>query len=139
MNEKSDGPPKRGSLGLVVVAVLLLLGGLWGFLDRGQKFDSTAWKSARMDKDDRSVRYEMLDDLLRNHHLIGRTREEVVGLLGQPGSECWSDAYPYPGWSVGITPGATDTSGFMCEFDASGRIRRVYGPGIGIEGWGGRK
>jgi outer membrane protein assembly factor BamE (lipoprotein component of BamABCDE complex) len=47
----------------------------------GNRFDQTAWKNADLAG---RVRADMLPDFLKRYPLIGRTRSEVVALLGEP-------------------------------------------------------
>ena len=46
-----------------------------------ERFDQAAWKKADLTG---RARADMLDDLLTRHPLKGKTRSEVVELLGQP-------------------------------------------------------
>ena len=48
-------------------------------------FDSAAWKRSLATKGD-ETRLFMVDDLLDKHPLIGRSRNQVVELLGEPDS-----------------------------------------------------
>jgi hypothetical protein len=62
----------------------------WPFRWRPKPFDSTIWssKEAKQNRD----RYRMLDDLRRK--IQGKSREEVIALLGEPDRDCPRD---YPG------------------------------------------
>jgi len=46
-------------------------------------FDSRSWKKANP-RDPRSLRGKMLRSLVKEHHLIGMKRSEVLTLLGRP-------------------------------------------------------
>ena len=60
-------------------------------------FDSVRWKEANpRDNTARSVRCEMVQDLLARHDFQGWSRAEVVALLGKP-TENWSG---FPQWDV---------------------------------------
>lgn len=54
-----------------------------------QKFDSAQWKAADDVRD--SARCDMVDDLIDNVGLEGRSRAEVVRMLGEPVTQ---DGYP---------------------------------------------
>jgi outer membrane protein assembly factor BamE (lipoprotein component of BamABCDE complex) len=47
----------------------------------GDRFDRTEWRDADLSG---RARVDMLQDLLKRHPLKGRTRTEVVALLGEP-------------------------------------------------------
>lgn len=47
----------------------------------GDRFDQNAWKNADLSS---RARADMLQDLLERHPLEGRTRSEIVALLGEP-------------------------------------------------------
>jgi hypothetical protein len=46
-------------------------------------FDTTVWKASLTKRGD-TTRIRMIEDLLRRHHLVGMTQDEVIGLLGKP-------------------------------------------------------
>ena len=48
---------------------------IWFFEER---FNQETWHSAP------GKRYEMLDDILENKFLIGKTRQDVISILGEP-------------------------------------------------------
>ncbi len=49
-----------------------------------ESFDAAAWRSPQSRTN--FVRIRMVDDLLRHHFLMGKTRQEVVAVLGEPDS-----------------------------------------------------
>lgn len=53
-------------------------------------FNSAAWKNG-----DRYLRGRMVDDLLRDSLLIGKTRKEVTDLLGSVGENASDSAWTY--------------------------------------------
>ena len=72
-------------------------------------FDSDNWK------DDATLRYEMSDDLLKSKRLMGKTKEQVIALLGKNDWLSWNDAIKGKdeniwNYSLGIEPGAFNTN-----------------------------
>ena len=68
-------------------------------------FDSSSWKGSA------DLRYEMSDDLVASKELIGRTKDDVVMLLGTYEWLSWNDAIHdkdpnYWNYGLGIEPGA---------------------------------
>jgi hypothetical protein len=61
-------------------------------------FNSTAWKNADMADSKNPVRLRMVDDLLKRHRLVGRTRAEVEQLLGPPTETGKFGDYDYAYW-----------------------------------------
>lgn len=64
---------------LASVAVILVLAMIWL---RGEPFDRDRWRAAANDNEVRRIK--MAEDLLRRHELIGRNKDEIVWLLGEP-------------------------------------------------------
>jgi hypothetical protein len=68
-------------------------------------FDTDNWK------DDPTLRYEMSDDLIKTNLLMGKTKDEVIALLGTNDWLSWNDAingkdYNIWNYGLGIEPGA---------------------------------
>lgn len=67
---------KFDKVGLFLFAALIITSSLtWLFEER---FTSEAWKT------NPSHRYKMVDDLIEHQYLIGKTKDEVIQLLGKP-------------------------------------------------------
>lgn len=83
---------KRLPFSILVAALVLLAvvgAGVWFFCEDAirerlsrQRFDAVAWQAGQSRTD--GVRVRMVDDLLRRHSFQGMTREQVIGLLGEP-------------------------------------------------------
>jgi len=76
-------------ISLAVVGVVIGAGVVWWFFGgpegvRQIAFDSTAWHRADPIANHRTVRSQMIQDLLRRHKFEGWTRQAVVALLGDP-------------------------------------------------------
>src|SRR5205085_5292484 len=65
---------------LTVRAAILVCLALAG-CSPGDRFDQTAWKNADLTG---RARADMLDDFLTRYPLKGRTRSEIIELLGEP-------------------------------------------------------
>ncbi|MCH7989919.1 MAG: hypothetical protein IID46_12320 [Planctomycetes bacterium] len=48
-------------------------------------FESEAWKRGDTIGDNRTVRSQMIDDLLQRHDFHGWSKEQIIDLLGNPG------------------------------------------------------
>jgi hypothetical protein len=86
-------------LWVVVLAVCLPLAGalslaVWRY--RPRSFDRVAWRNDA--EIGAGVRQSMADGLVANHSLIGRTREEVVEMLGEPPNTPYLKRYDLVYW-----------------------------------------
>ena len=70
-------------LGLLLVGTLFLRN-VGPPMVRPIPFESAEWKRAEGIGNGRTVRSQMVDDLLDRHDFKGKTREQVVALLGEP-------------------------------------------------------
>lgn len=97
-------------------------------------FDSTRWKELRTDTERMRIgeRAGMLPSLVRAHKLIGRAREDIEQLLGEPSSESWSPFAPHPGYVVGTVERFidVDTVGLIIAYDEQGQCIGYVGPGV---------
>lgn len=59
-------------------------------------FNSTKWKQA--EQKDESIRIRMVDDLLSQHNLTGKSRSEIDSLLGTPEKTNYFQDYDYVYW-----------------------------------------
>lgn len=51
-------------------------------------FDSEKWKACKDNEISMQMRWDMADDLINNHKLIGKTLIEIEALLGDAGKNC---------------------------------------------------
>ncbi len=80
--------------GAMLLALLLAepLAGYYGLDFSPTPFDSDIWRGSPSDHTHHSIRLRMVDDLLARHSPVGRTRANVVALLGEPdGTTYFSD------------------------------------------------
>lgn len=61
-------------------------------------FDSATWKSEESMNWSNPVRLRMVDDLMRKHKLVGRTKVEINELLGLPAKTGYFSSYDYVYW-----------------------------------------
>ena len=93
-------------------------------------FDSELWKKSGKPHGVRDVRIKMVDHLMRSQKLAGMSREEVVGLLGEPDGD--PAVKPrFPDWQMhyylGPSRGTVLFSGFDYDYlvlrlDERGRV-----------------
>jgi hypothetical protein len=106
---------------LVIVGLLVATSLLWWFYvgpDRVARipFDSTGWQRADPIEHHRTVRSQMIDDLLRRHKFDGQTRQQVVELLGQPTGK-WSG---FEKWDIIYVLGLERSGAFSLDDEALG-------------------
>jgi hypothetical protein len=97
-----------------------------------KKFDETLWKSTEafeIDKDNISLRQKMLGDLVKNH-LLGKKRELVITMLGEPSTKMDPDgngpSLSYPtGYERGSYMGI-DSEWLIIKFDSVGMADSYY-------------
>jgi hypothetical protein len=87
-------------------------------------FDKNKWLNERFP--DYSTRYRMVKDLTRQYRLVGMTRTDIIGLLGEPDNfsstnqnemqYCLQEKY-----STDIDPVSSDH--LVLYFDETGRLR----------------
>jgi hypothetical protein len=113
-----------GWIAVPVVVVLALPGAFPEFTDwmHSHRFDAAAWRGAQGAPYDDRTRLRMLDDLRRSGALDGRTRDEVVALLGEPDR---TEAGPTPAlrWRAG-PDGVIDSISLRVFFGPDGRVVR---------------
>ncbi|MBA6316900.1 hypothetical protein [Cellulophaga baltica] len=53
-----------------------------------KKFDSKKWKNWTEKKGEFATRWDMTNDLIDNHNLIGMSKKDLIQLLGKPMKDC---------------------------------------------------
>jgi hypothetical protein len=87
-------------------------------------FDPIAWKRAEPIGSFRTVRSQMIDDLLRRYDFQGWTREEVIQLLGTPNTVSGFTQFDVV-YVLGLERGGAfsqDDEALGFKFDANGRV-----------------
>ncbi|MBD0825523.1 hypothetical protein [Aestuariibaculum marinum] len=88
---------------------------LIGFALKGnithEQFDSEKWKNWTESEAEWSLRWDMMNSLRNSHELKGKSKTEIIELLGKPDSETNSDFRYYLGMSKhGINTGSLTIS-----------------------------
>jgi hypothetical protein len=82
---------ERGPAVLIAaMGSLIIAGGIWWYVKveshsermKPMPFSTAEWRDAQAGA--ANVRIRMINDLLSRYPLIGRTRQQVIGLLGEP-------------------------------------------------------
>jgi hypothetical protein len=81
---------------LVIVAMCLFPAGIVAWRYRARTFDAVAWRNDA--ENGSGVRQSMADGLVASRSLIGRTREEVVEMLGEPPETGYFKRYDLVYW-----------------------------------------
>ncbi|MDB5472202.1 MAG: hypothetical protein JWR84_3762 [Caulobacter sp.] len=111
----------RRRISLLVLAAAVFAVSIWavvGYQASHRPFDRAEWLSADVEQ---RIRVQMVDDLDHRHHLVGKTRAEVVALLGPTTDEFtdW-DLVWYLGPSSGY---GIDPEWLVMRLDDAGRVR----------------
>ncbi|HQY87429.1 MAG TPA: hypothetical protein PK402_02145 [Tepidisphaeraceae bacterium] len=93
---KSDNSPSTLTRGQRVFVILffgmivgaMICGFIWSVRDararRPISFESAVWKSTPYGANRATTRIRMVEDFIKTHDLTGKSRAEVVALLGEP-------------------------------------------------------
>jgi hypothetical protein len=73
----------------------------------GQKFESEKWKYSNLNSEENwNLRWSMMNSLRNNYELKGKTKSEIIGLLGKPDSKIKNEMSYYLGYTgFGINTG----------------------------------
>ena len=96
---------------------------LLGFLLKGnipyEQFDSEKWKTADLDSEANwSLRWDMMNSLRKNHELVGKSKSEIIELLGEPESKTNSLFRYYLGYSKN----GINTGSLIIKYNAADRV-----------------
>jgi hypothetical protein len=106
----------------MLLAVAILGGviglGKWAFRPEVERlrFDSTKWQRADPIERHRTVRSQMIEDLMERYNFQGWTRQEVVKLLGKPDT-IWSS---FAQWDIIYVLGVERAGAFSLDDEALG-------------------
>ncbi len=116
---------------LVLAVLVIVLGWRWISGPGGVSqvaFDSDAWQRAEPIEHHRTVRNQMVEDLLRRYRFSGWTRWQVVELLGEADNDQPSQL-GFPQFDIvyvlGLERGGAlslDAEALGFKFDSSGRV-----------------
>ncbi|WP_347159378.1 hypothetical protein [Pontibacter chitinilyticus] len=96
---------------------------LFGLLLKGnithEQFDSERWKTADLNSEANwSLRWDMMNSLRNNHELVGKSKSEIIELLGEPESKTNSTFRYYLGYSKN----GINTGSLIIKFNAEDRV-----------------
>lgn len=80
---------------LLVVVFFVARPSISSYLNR-RDFNSQEWKSHLDDRN--PIKINMVDKLLENYQLVGKTRQEVESLLGKPSATGYFKDYDFVYW-----------------------------------------
>ena len=87
-----------------------------------EKFDSYKWQNANLDLEENwNLRWNMMNDLRKKHHLVGMTKFEIQKLLGSPDNEIHSEFYYY----LGMTGTGINTGRLTIIFDKNDIVKEI--------------
>lgn len=87
------------------------------------RFDSSTWKQMGQLNQASYPRLEMAEDLIRDRTLYGKTKEEVIELLGKPSDDGYFKTYDLVYW-LGPERGwfSVDSEWLLIQLDDSERV-----------------
>lgn len=90
---------------------------------RPRRFDQDRWRDSTLTRAPAAVRGCMVDDLLRRELLPGRTRDEVIALLGEPPRTHYFGEYDLVYW-LGPERGliSVDSEWIVLRLRSDGRV-----------------
>ena len=114
---------KKLKYGFILISVLIILVFTLRGKISGEKFDSEKWKNSNLNSEENwTLRWDMMNSLRNNYELKGKSKTEILQLLGKPDSETKDDFSYYLGYSKnGINTGrltfSIDNKGNIIDFD----------------------
>lgn len=106
-------------------SIILLFFFLFGFLTACTDidFDTEKWKSWNINESETNLRWDMANDLIENYHLKGKTKQEILELLGDPigGLDPSSDVFSY---DLGPCRRGIDFGGLYITFK-KGKVTKI--------------
>jgi hypothetical protein len=107
---------------LKISIVFVCLTALVGLSMKGrlthEPFDSDKWKNWVETEETWSLRWDMMNDLRQGNELIGKSKPEILELLGEPNHETNSN-YSY---GLGYSKHGINTGVLRIEFDQQNKV-----------------
>ena len=98
---------KKFKYGILTIGVVILIAFAFKGKITHEQFDSEKWINWTESEAELSLRWDMMNSLRNNYELTGKTKKEILQLLGKPESETNSDFRYYLGMSKhGINTGS---------------------------------
>ena len=86
------------------------------------KFDAEKWKNSDLNTEKNwDLRWKMMNDLRKNHELVGMKKAEIEKLLGKPDSETNSEFRYY----LGMTGKGINTGSLTITFNKNEIVEKI--------------
>ena len=86
------------------------------------KFDAEKWKNSDLNTEENwDLRWKMMNDLRKNHELVGMKKAEIEKLLGKPDSETNSEFRYY----LGMTGKGINTGSLTITFNKNEIVEKI--------------
>ena len=109
---------KAFKYGIVIFGIIFLI----GFALKGnfthEQFNSEKWKNWTESESELSLRWDMMNSLRKNYELNGKTRKEIINLLGKPDNETNSEFRYY----LGMSKSGINTGSLTIKFSEKGKV-----------------
>lgn len=108
----------------ILIAVIVIISLSLFFKGRisGQKFDSEKWKYSNLNSEENwNLRWSMMNSLRNNYDLKGKTKSEIIGLLGKPDAEVRNEM----SYSLGYTGFGINTGTLIIRLDENGIVENL--------------
>jgi len=107
--------------GFLIIGMLILIGfALKGNITH-EKFDSEKWKNWTESESEWSLRLDMMNSLRNNYELKGKSKTEIIKLLGIPETKSDSEF----GYYLGMAKHGIDTGHLTIYFDQNKKVSRI--------------
>lgn len=88
----------------------------------GQKFDSEKWKYSNLSSEENwNLRWKMMNSLRNNYELKGKTKSEIISLLGKPENETRNEM----SYSLGYTGFGINTGTLVVFLNKKGIVKNL--------------
>lgn len=104
---------------LGIIPLRIYLGGKIEY----EKFDSNKWINWTETEEKMSLRWNMMNSLRNNHELKGKTKNEIIKLLGKPNESSSSNSYSY---YLGMSGHGIDTGSLIIIFNEFDTVTKYY-------------
>lgn len=86
-----------------------------------EKFDSNKWKAEVNTEENWTLRWKMMNDLRNNLRLEGKTKNEIINLLGNPDGKFQNNFH----YSLGYTGKGINTGTLYIYFDSQNKVKKI--------------
>ena len=88
-----------------------------------EEFSSEKWKNWIETENTSSLRWDMMNSLRNNHELKGKTKQEIIELLGEPNEDKTNVSFRY---YLGMAKHGIDTGSLVIKFDEKDIVVSYY-------------